>query len=48
MKKIKAGLFGLGHLGKTHLKLIKEICSERNDIELTGIFDTDNEKNKTN
>ncbi|MBK7157480.1 MAG: Gfo/Idh/MocA family oxidoreductase [Ignavibacteria bacterium] len=46
MKKIKAGLFGLGHLGKTHLKLIKEICSERNDIELTGIFDTDIEKNK--
>lgn len=46
MEKIKAGIFGLGHLGKTHLKLVKEICSERSEIELTGIFDTDGEKNK--
>ncbi|HQY19458.1 MAG TPA: Gfo/Idh/MocA family oxidoreductase [Ignavibacteria bacterium] len=46
MHKIKAGLFGLGHLGKTHLKLIKEICNEREDVELAGIYDTDTEKNK--
>lgn len=45
MEKIKAGLFGLGHLGKTHLKLIREICSEREDAELTGVFDTDHSKN---
>lgn len=46
MKKIKAGIFGLGHLGKTHLKLVKELCNERSDIELIGIFDTDESKNK--
>ncbi len=46
MEKIKAGLFGLGHLGKTHLKLLKEICSERNDVELIGLFDSDKEKNE--
>lgn len=46
MEKLKAGVFGLGHLGKIHLKLLKEICSERNDIEITGIFDIDKEKNK--
>lgn len=46
MSKIKAGIFGLGHLGKTHLKLIKEICNERTEIELMGIFDIDKEKNK--
>jgi predicted dehydrogenase len=47
MKKIKAGLFGLGHLGKTHLKLLKEICLERDDLELTGVFDVNVEKNET-
>lgn len=47
MKKIRTGLFGLGHLGKTHLKLIKELCNERDDAELTGVFDTDTEKNNS-
>lgn len=47
MNKIKAGIIGLGHLGKTHLKLVREICNERKDIELTGIFDTDQGKNKS-
>lgn len=46
MSKIKAGLFGLGHLGKTHLRLLKEIISERNEIELSGIFDADEKKNR--
>lgn len=47
MKKVKAGIFGLGHLGKTHLKLLKELSSERSDTEICGIFDTDNEKNRS-
>ncbi len=47
MNKIIAGLFGLGHLGKSHLRILKEISNERNDFELAGVFDTDNEKSKT-
>ena len=47
MKKLKAGIFGLGHLGKIHLKILKEICAERNDIEICGVFDSDKEKNET-
>ncbi|MEO8445863.1 MAG: Gfo/Idh/MocA family oxidoreductase [bacterium] len=46
MEKIKAGLFGLGHLGKSHLRILKEISNEREGIELVGIFDTDTEKNE--
>ncbi|MEO6694305.1 MAG: Gfo/Idh/MocA family oxidoreductase [Ignavibacteria bacterium] len=46
MKRIKAGLIGLGHLGKTHLKLLKELCAEREDIELAGVFDLDKDKNE--
>ncbi len=45
MKKLKAGIFGLGHLGKTHLRILNEICSERKDIELSGVFDIDKNKN---
>jgi len=47
MKKLKAGIFGLGHLGKIHLKILKEICAERNDVEICGVFDSDIEKNET-
>jgi len=47
MEKLKAGIFGLGHLGKIHLKILKEICSERNDIEIIGVYDSDKEKNET-
>jgi len=47
MKKIRTGLFGLGHLGKAHLKLLKELCLERDDVELTGVFDIDKERNET-
>ena len=46
-EKLKAGIFGLGHLGKIHLKILKEICSERNDIEIIGVYDSDKEKNET-
>lgn len=37
----------MGHLGKIHLKVLKEICSERNDTEIAGIFDSDKEKNES-
>lgn len=46
MEKLKTGIFGLGHLGKIHLKVLKEISTERSDIELAGVFDTDKEKNE--
>jgi len=37
--KIKLGLFGVGHLGKVHLKLLKELTGERDDFEVVGIND---------
>lgn len=36
-KKVKIGLIGAGHLGKIHLKLLKEI----EGFEVVGFFDTD-------
>src|ERR1051326_8230380 len=39
---IKVGLFGIGHLGKIHLKLLKEIPQ----FNIVGFFDTDKEKSK--
>lgn len=47
MDNIKAGIFGLGHLGKIHLKVIREICGERDDVTLAGVFDSDNAKNES-
>jgi predicted dehydrogenase len=47
MEKLKAGIFGMGHLGKIHLKVLKEICTERNDIEIAGVYDSDKEKNES-
>lgn len=47
MEKLRAGIFGLGHLGKIHLKVLKEICNERGGIEIAGIYDSDKEKNET-
>lgn len=47
MSKIKAGLFGVGHLGKIHLKILKEISAERPEINLMGLFDADTEKNRS-
>lgn len=46
MKKIRTGIIGLGHLGSIHLKLLHELCSEREDIVLSGAYDSDKEKNK--
>lgn len=37
---LKIGVLGAGHLGKIHLKLIKQI----GDYELVGFYDPDNEK----
>lgn len=42
-KYINASLIGVGHLGKTHLRILKEITSENENINLIGIYDTDPE-----
>ena len=34
MSKIKIGLFGVGHLGKIHLK-----CLQKTDFDIVGVFD---------
>ena len=44
MEKIKVGIIGCGHLGKMHIKNIKELEKERKDIELAGVYDIDMEK----
>ena len=44
-KTIRAGVIGLGHLGSIHLKLINELCGERDNMVLTGAFDNDEKKN---
>ena len=41
MEKIKVGVAGCGHLGKMHIKNLKELEKERKDIEFTGVFDID-------
>lgn len=46
MEKIKVGIIGCGHLGIMHLKNIRELERERNDIELKGIYDIDIGKSK--
>lgn len=38
MSKLKIGLFGVGHLGKIHLK-----CLHHTDFEIVGIYDPDPE-----
>ena len=43
MNKIRLGIIGVGHLGKLHATLIKEI----EDAELIGIYDTDPSKAET-
>ena len=40
MKKVKIGVIGVGHLGKIHLKLLKEI----EGFEVIGFYDTDESK----
>ncbi len=39
MKKVKIGVIGTGHLGKFHIKLLKEISQ----AELVGVFDINSE-----
>jgi predicted dehydrogenase len=43
MEKCKVGVFGVGHLGSIHARLLSEIES----VELAGIFDPDTEKTMT-
>lgn len=43
MKQVKVGVIGVGHLGKLHATLYKEVS----DAELIGVFDIDEKKCKT-
>jgi predicted dehydrogenase len=43
---IKTGIIGVGHLGIMHLQNVLEICKERDDVRLIGIYDIDEKKNK--
>jgi len=42
--KIKAGIIGCGHLGKLHIKNVKDIESENEYLKLTGIYDVNKEE----
>ena len=42
--KIKAGVIGCGHLGKLHIKNVKEIEEENKDVKLVGIYDVNTEE----
>jgi predicted dehydrogenase len=41
-KKVKIGVIGVGHLGRFHAKLYKEVAS----AELVGVYDSDQERAK--
>lgn len=43
MKQVKVGVIGVGHLGKLHASLYKDVP----DAELVGIYDTDEKKCKS-
>ncbi len=43
MEKVKLGVIGTGHLGKFHIKMLKQIES----AELTGIYDSNSTQMKT-
>ena len=43
---INTGIIGCGHLGRMHIKNLKEIERESDNIKLSGIFDIDLEKCK--
>ena len=40
---LKVGVIGAGHLGKIHLKLLKEL---KEDYEVIGFYDSDRENAK--
>ncbi len=42
--KIRAGIIGCGHLGKLHIKNVKEIESENDNIKLAGIYDVNKDE----
>lgn len=44
--KIKTGIIGCGHLGKLHIKNVKDIETENENVELTGIYDINKEDAK--
>ncbi|MBC8490048.1 MAG: Gfo/Idh/MocA family oxidoreductase [Ignavibacteria bacterium] len=45
-KKIEVGVIGCGHLGKLHIKNLKEIEKESNDVSVIGTYDIDLNKSK--
>ena len=42
--EIKAGIIGCGHLGKLHIKNVKDIEAENKNVKLFGIFDINKEE----
>lgn len=42
--KIRAGLIGCGHLGRFHLKNLKQIEKDNENISIVGFFDTNQKK----
>lgn len=40
MNEIKVGIVGCGHLGKLHIKNIKDIESENHNVKVVGLYDT--------
>jgi len=42
--EIKAGIIGCGHLGKLHIKNVKDIETENKNVKLIGIYDINKEE----
>jgi predicted dehydrogenase len=45
--EIKAGIIGCGHLGKLHIKNVKDIEAENKNVKLYGIYDINKEESSS-